>query len=646
MNTTWIDDAEGQTHTGSGNQYNINNSYFFDRNDRFSRAGDPLRVAIDERRWLSERFVPPSGYGDAVERFEEGGTAVLLSGARGCGRRTAAVVLLHHAGRPEAPFREAALDDPPVSQIELAQGERVFIDLTAVPDQRFAEAQQLVQSYREKTERVGGRLAVAAPRDRDQLLLPALRALSVSIDRPDGARVLAKHLTKAGLGVSPAELRRSALDWLLDPSPMRDLQRLAELVLQARSRGGAFEQWAERASEALQDRGLIAAQKIAALESGHERALLFAAAMLEETPADIAFLLYKRLLTSLRHPEEEAPRLDRADLSARLTNLGISVVDGRIRFDGLAFGAAVRSHLWLYYPDLRGGFRAWVTETVQTTTWLDGPDRGRLVARLTEQCLHAGEVTALGDLVADWAKHLKLLPLAMAVLEQSLRDEQRGAEVRAQVYLWATSSNTELTLVRGLARVCVDVIAPYHPDQALVRLHQLARREPDGPRYARASLFELVEGDRRLYRRLLVRLAEGMELERPWRRDALIFLALVATPPPEPWYAELVRCWRGPFVLAAEWSGGVESWLAAARLTPARSDRLLDVLIEAADGRSGVLSRCYLIAERWARQPEVEPGLVGRREVARRFRQKIDRAQGIEPFEPTPAGAAEEERAS
>ncbi|MFI9330245.1 hypothetical protein ACIGZJ_22200 [Kitasatospora sp. NPDC052868] len=383
---------------------------------------------------------------------------------------------------------------------------------------------------------------------------------------------------------------------------------------------------------------------IAALTDGRQRALLFTAAMLDEAPADTVFRLSTALLTKLGHPEDERPRLDRTDLTQRLRELQVEVRQGRIRFDALAYGPAVRSHFWLYYPDLRATFGAWVADTVREVSWLDQADRRKLVSRFTEQALRVGDARVLTDLVESWARETRLLPEAMAVLDQGLRDEQSGAAFRVKIYDWSRDSLLHPNLVRGLARICVDVMAPNHPDQALVRLHQLARRESGTvPRYARESLLELARRDARLWEKLLGRVCEGMRRPEPRHPDAVIFLELVDPPPSKARREDVIEGWRGVLTVAPPevWAPGVAAWLSAARGERDGGERLMGILIEAADGGLDVLSRYYLLAYDWAAEPDDAPSPVSRADVAARFRREIDRAQGIEPLEPASARATE-----
>ncbi|MEU9042563.1 MULTISPECIES: hypothetical protein [unclassified Kitasatospora] len=632
---TWIGNAQGQTHTGNGTQNNFH--YYFGASDRLTRnGGDPLRVALEHRVWLSRRFVMPPGFEDAAAKVKKPGTTVLLSGDSGSGRRTAAVVLLHRAGGDRALFREVSLDGSPDEPSEVATGERVLFDLSGASEREFVEAQRLLRIYRDKVERSEARLAVVLPREGEHLLHSDFRQLIVPIGRPDGDQVLKRHLRMAGIEVPLPELRRSALGKFLGRSPMRELQRLSELVVQASSQGGDFSNWALRAVEAVRDRGGQVAQQISDLADGRQRALLFTAAMLEEAPAATVFRLSDRLLARIGHPEDERPRLDREDLTQRLRSLQVQVRDERIRFDALAYGAAVRTHFWLYYPDLRATFGDWVRDVVRTEAWLAPADRRLLVGRFTEQALRVGDVHVLAGLAESWTEETRLLPEATQVLGEGLTSETWGSEFRRRIYYWSVGPKLEPNLVQVLARVCVDAIAPHYPHQALVRLHHLARRAPEeGARYARDALLELASRDRRLYLRLLDRLCEGLERRTPVRSDADIFLELVGSLPGWVPHTEGVQGWRGVLAAASSpkaWEPGVKSWLSAARRTSEGGRQLMRILTDAADGRVAVLSRYYVLAHEWGTGPDDSPGPVSRAVVVARFCQEIDRAQGIEPL--------------
>ncbi|MEV7024263.1 hypothetical protein [Kitasatospora sp. NPDC093558] len=421
---------------------------------------------------------------------------------------------------------------------------------------------------------------------------------------------------------------------------MQELQRLSELVVRARADGGDFHAWAGRADEALQDRSHEVAQQVADLTDGRQRALLFTAAMLDEAPAATVFRFADRLLSRLGHPEDERPRLDRTDLTRRLHELPVKVRGERIHFEGLAYAAAIRTHFWLYYPDLRAAFGDWVADAVTEFAWLGPADRNHFVARYTEHALKADDVRTLTDLVESWATDGKLLPEAELVLALGLMSDARGSAFRAKIYEWAVKPGLSSQLARLLTRTCVEAMAPLYPDQALVRLHHLARREGDHgrPDSAQTALLELVRQNHALCVRLLNRVCSGMEKHE--FADVGIFLVLMDPLPGWVQHDVAVRGWRGVLDLAppAVWSPKVRAWLSAARCEPDGGARLMRILIDAADRDVDVLSRFYLLAYDWSAEPDDASLPHGREDIAARFRRAIDRAQGVEPLDLTAAG--------
>ncbi|MEU8921202.1 hypothetical protein AB0D10_09740 [Kitasatospora sp. NPDC048545] len=632
---TWVGNAQGQMHTGSGPQYNIN--YHMGEGERLVRAGgDPQRVALDQRLWLKRRFVGPPGYGDAAERLDDPGSVVLISGSSGSGRRAAAFALLHHSGGRTDGFREVSLDDVKYEPARLVGGERVLFDLSAASERDFAEVQAFLATFWEKVRISRARLVVVLPWEHRHLLRSDFRQLLVSIGRPDGAGVLTRHLRIAGIYTTRTELRQSVLSQFFDGSPMRELQQLSELVVEARPEGGDFGTWAEKALAALRKRGAEVAEQIAGITDGRQRALLFAAAMLEEASAPAVSQTCDLLLATLGHPEDERPRLDRDDLTHRLRDIRVDVRNEKIRFEAFSYGAAVRAHFWLYYPDLRRAFGDWVRDVITEPAWLGALDRRRLVGRFTEQALKVGDVHVLSELVEAWTQEARLLPDAIQVLGHGLTSEEHGAALRRRIYDWSTGPKLTPNLVQVLARTCADAMAPHHPDQALVRLHHLGRRPfEEGARYAWDALLELVGRDKRLYLRLLDRLCNGLERRVPVRSDIGILLQLVDPLPDWVPSTEAVRGWRGVLAAAAsskDWEPGVRSWLSAARWKPDGGERLMRILTDAADGCTGALNRYYLLAHAWAKDSDDRPGCTSRAEVATRFCREIDRAQAVEPL--------------
>lgn len=646
-----IEEIRGAAHTGPGAQHN--HFYGSDQPPMARPKVDPWRVALEQRSWLKQRFVAPAGFGDAQQRLARVGTTVLLAGPAGSGRRTAAVMLLHGPDDEDTPFIEMSFsmdkenDDVPDPE----EGDRLLLDLSAVSEEAYPRAQELLYSFWGKVEAANARLVAVLPSSDEELLHPRLRQLVAAIGRPRAMAVLRRHLDCDRIHWEPGALEEGELR-ALDTFAMRDIQRFANLVAQARTAdpSGAMAGWIRQALGALGNRGAEVTKEVAALDSGPQRALLFVAAMMAGAPADAVFLHTDRLLRLVEHTPDEKPQLERADLAERLKALPVEVDGhGRIRFTSLAYDGAVRAHFWTYFPGLRDRFGAWVEDAVDKPHPALGlQERRRLVERFTEQSLRTSEWPLLHRLAGEWAADPHRANEAMAVLELGLTHERHAAGFRAKIYEWATPAGpVQPNLARVLARACGEVMARTHPDQALVRLHHLARRTRGSSEAdVREALFELARHDRRLYAKLLARLWDGLESRRDATPDIRLFLGLV-NPPPTSWVPSdaLTRGWAG--VLAAVpphwWEPTVGQWLSAAASAPGpTARRLMKVLVSAAWGRVDLLSRLYLVARDWAAaggQPEEQ---IGRADVAARFWQEIDSAQGIELSDPPRVGRIEE----
>ncbi|MER7702247.1 hypothetical protein ABTX81_05000 [Kitasatospora sp. NPDC097605] len=631
-----IDEARGPTHTGPGPQYNLFGGDFGMPRPKVARS----RVALDQRLWLLRRFVAPPGFGEARNRLTAPGTTVLLAGPPGSGRRTAAVMLLHDPDDPTTPFVELSFSPENEDSTPPEAGDRLLLDLSGIAEEDYEAAQQQLYGYWGRVEQAGARLVAILPSADQEALLPALHQLVVGIGRPREVAVLRRHLEGKEVRLASADLRSEELVASLRRFAMRDMQRFADVVARAKEAdpAGPAAEWIRQALGALSDRSGEVAQKVAGLPSGPQRALLLVAAMLAGAPAAAVFHHTDRLLGLVEHTPDERPPLERADLAERLKALPLRIdVRGRIRFDSLAYDGAVRTHFWTYLPWMRERLGQWVADAVdEPHPALAQVDRQRLVERFTEQSLRADDWRTLHRLAGEWAAVPQRAEEALAVLRLGLDHDRYGAGFRTKIYEWAKTQQPAPALAVVLARACGEVMASTHPDQAVVRLHHLARRtRRSGPAVVRETLYELVRQDRRLYVKLLDRFREGLAARDPWLVDVPLFLELVGEPPPRRWVpaGALAATWAKVLAVARreQWTATVHRWLSAARTGPGNGEWLTDVLVAgAAAARPDRLTVLYLTGREWAADGPREER-PGRAEVARRLWQKIDSAQGIEP---------------
>jgi hypothetical protein len=631
----------GPVNTGEGDQHN-----YFSINDLHRRRAQNL-IDLDHLRELDMMFVEPAGFDRLAGRLAEAGSA-LLRGPVGSGRRAAAQMLLHRTSR-DTPIR--SLSDQPdttggpiLDPEQLAEGHLLLLDLSdsRSPEQALRE----LPAFRQVAAEVGAHLVVVLPEKRidDPAGVEASRS-AIEMGRPDGRKVFTSHLIVT-ITQAPADYDEP-LGTTLDTCPMRDIATLTDLVRQAQQRAGGrgtIGSWVWQAWEGFNDRAAHVASLIAASDAP-QRAMLAAAGLLEGAAAELVAPAAAELLRRTGHPGDERPRLQRPGVSAQFTAIGATVdTAGRVGFVQLGYGNAVLDQFWDDHPDLRADFREWLAGLLPTLR-MDDDTRDAVVARFADRALRTGRPRDLIRLAEVWSRHpgSRLLLQARTTVELGLVHPGLGTRFRRQVYDWSGSPQLSSGLAGVLVRSCLDVIAPVYPEQAVVRLHRLARhRDPSVRRAALDALADLLDTDRRLCRGLLDRLRQ--RLARDAREaDTMVFLDLM-TPhrltdraPARASIADpavrvaLAGCWQAIMSgrSAEEWSAPVRSWLAAAA-DPGHRGPLLDVLIAAAAADHRAAGRLYVLARDRARAPG--PGVRIRQSLASEIAHRLDAAQGIQPW--------------
>ncbi|WP_262700969.1 MULTISPECIES: ABC transporter substrate-binding protein [Streptomyces] len=638
---TYVHESRGTTHTGDGDQY----IYYL--NAASARVGargkDSHTIAQDQLDNLSRRFVAPKGFAQARNLLLQHGS-VLLSGPPGSGRRTAALMLLHQLPGGSSGVHELDTEDeaPFLDTSAVREDDRILMDLSDTEEIHYSAVQGELSGFRSEVQRRGSRLVIVLPQEVDQSRRAEFLPFIATIEQPEANDLLMRHLRVDGIHPALADLALPKLAQYVAKSGAGELARLADLIRRARDDGeptGSFAQWTRKALAALTNRGREVAARVASLEDGRQRALLLSLAMFHESTPGTVFRGATSLLKVVGHPDHESPRLNHADLTRQFTEIGATTgPEDRVRFGTWAYDSAVRTHFWTYFPDLRDAFRHWVRDCVY---WLDQDTRNALIQRFAEQVLRTDRPDDLWWLAERWTEpgsSGNLLPDATQALAEGLRHDRYGQVFRRKIY--ESSLVTDLPRWRrhALITVCSKVMAVRHPDQALVRLHHLARREGEASkRRAQEELLSLARGDSRLFRLLL----ERITLEH-YPADAEIFLALaefaartralyismsVRNLLTRGWAAVLRTCPR------LTWKEPVESWLHAANATATHGGALLDVLVDACEQRSEAYSGLYVISRNWAATSAAERSR--RDALAQHFAQKIDAAQGIAMEETT-----------
>lgn len=644
--TTRVEQPGGPVHAGSGDfNYTVN----VNPGDQEAPGRSPRRIADDQLRLLRQQFVDPAGMGMA-RRVLEGSRTVILHGPPGSGRSAAACVLLHEVHQDAGIFREllpgeeeGALTDPGLVGV----GDRLLLNLAEADVSQWTQTRRDLSALRKAVQEQQAHLVVVMPHD--GALEAHLQPYRADIGRPPAMEVFRRHLRLHRIPYEEYRLPAPALDDFLDERPpMEEVAHFADRVRRARAafpvRDG-FAAWCKQSRDARTQWRKEVADRVATQCAAPQRALLFATAMLHGAHADVIHRGSALLLATLNTPRDETPSLEGKDLAERLAEIGAAAgPDGRVRFDRLDYDAAVRAHFWDHMPDLRHLFSTW---TVQGTE-LDDPHidsdlRKRLVSRLADQYLRTGRGNDLAFLAEEWSAapaSRGRLEAAVNTLACGLHHARYGRSLRMIVYSWCKGKQLTGNLAYVLLRACTDVIAPTHPDQAVTRLHHLARRER-GATPALDALCRLVASSVRLRRLLLDRLTRHSSAP---AADARLFLRIcdpvALTDPagaPRPLIDEkgvrdcAVAGWAQALAQLpqTDWQPYAERWLHTACTAGNHRARLLALLVDAAGRDGSTLAALYSAAR--AAEPAAPGGRSSGAAITERLLQRISTAQGLRP---------------
>ncbi|MFE4214451.1 hypothetical protein [Streptomyces sp. NPDC056844] len=656
QSSTRVEGAQGPMHTGSGDIH-VTMSAAAQDSDRPSFR----RIADDQLAWLRRVLVAPERMGKARAALADTGT-VILDGAPGSGRTSAARVLLREYHQDAGVFHELLPEEEDLSrkaQEFVGFGDRLLLDLSGADAARWAAAHAELPALRKAVHEQQAHLVVVMMNG--GALDPDLQRYRVVIGAPPCDRVFRSHLRTHGLPAEEYLRSVPAVEGFLRQRPMREIADFADLVRRARDAAGpddTFAEWCASALGARADRRKDVAALVARLRDSPQRALLITVAMLHGAHADVIHETSQLLLRTAGSPPDELPLLQHKDLAERLAEISADTgPTGHVRFTDLDYDTAVRTHFWDHMPALRNHLGTWTVSSVG----LSGPHitrslRDGLVAQLAGQYLRTGHAEGLASLAEEWAstdtsqaRH----EAAVQALTCGLEDPSHGRFFRGRIYQWCVQRQLKRGVGLVLVQVCADVVAASHPDQAMLRLYYLACLDGDFAPLARQSLCDLVATSHRLRRRLLARLAlHGLS-----RPELYVFLRICDPEPLTDPYddtralveegdvqASLTAGWLAVLdgLPRTTWQSHAERWLHAATVKGRRGDVLLDLLVEAAgrcDGRRGAaFAALYASARDAERTYPLGPT---RAEVTTDLLlRKISAAQGLGPPTTPPHAAS------
>ena len=325
----YISDNRGATHTGGGDLYYT--AFFADAADRSRKA---RLDSIKDLDWLRQRFVHPPGYGQAHDILRTHRT-LLLDGAPGSGRSTAAKVLLRELSSGNERFHELFWEDENekyrVEPELIGDDDRVWFDLSRADERIWHALQNDLSSLRKRVDQHGALLVVVLPSRASETLWPQFGLLHSWIDRPSAMEVLRRHLRLEGV---PGAVTSPPPAFLSAHRPMLEVAKFAGLVKKAYgdAADAGYLDWYKAAERASTGRGPEVATLVSKLRFGPQRALLLATAMLHQAHVDHVYSAATALLETVDYADE-SHSLERSDLIESLRDIGAELdADRHVRF--------------------------------------------------------------------------------------------------------------------------------------------------------------------------------------------------------------------------------------------------------------------------------------------------------------------------
>ncbi|ANY08720.1 hypothetical protein AFB00_23380 [Pseudonocardia sp. HH130630-07] len=431
-----------------------------------------------------------------------------------------------------------------------------------------------------------------------------------------------------------------ALTEHLDTAPMRDVEQLARFVAEESAGAGGFPQWCERALSALDgDSTGAVVRELRDQLCGQQRPLALAVAMFEHSPSAVVYEAERTLVSTVELTVDGEHALVSPDFGARLDGIGAQELDGAVTFQDRTRGRKIRAYFWTHFPGLRAGFQRWIVEHPDL---LDRPglDPGVFAERFATEVLRTRGPDALAEVVERWAATARgPLELAVLTLTHGLNHPEHSPVLRRRCWTWARDPGCPAALATMLVAICTEVIAPDRLDQAVVRLHHLARHPLEAvsaaaQRGLRRLLTERSSAPRMLLGRLVGSPRPGHRPRIERDQDRLLFLTCVRPEIIRPHLARaatsdlLTTCWTAVLRDAdrAVLDEPLRYWLDDQARSDADDTTATELLVTAAV-RSGRPEVLLGITYDWVAGPAEREAAVRRRSVARELTDLLSAAR-------------------
>jgi hypothetical protein len=424
------------------------------------------------------RFVPPGGqWPGAAGKLGSLG-ALIVTGERGTGRRTAALWLLSRI-RTDSPIYELAptWNRPSTYVLPSPPGGRCLLDMSE-PTEKPPSAdfgKKLLDWAREEGLCL---VVIAADETGASRWTQSAGDAAVRLRSPDARELAARELSLTTAG----EPRTAILDhptfadiWRSAPKAA-DARRLVELIIEEPFRSpeqiaDEYQGWRTWIDDALR------AKKIG------PRTLMWAAAFCDDGQRGSVLRMSEDLRRRLKEDRSPAAVMSDDPASQRLDEAAIKPNGDRVRLDPIRHGIAeaLRVYLWKEFedPPLRDLLAKWLVAQLGTLPPDDAERVARGVLDIVIRFRDDSLLRALRDNLTGDKQ-----PIAVRLLSRAAIDPQFGAHVRASLYNWVKDSQSQADLV---AAVCGGQFGEQQPEAALVRLGWVAQKAgPDSSALASA----------------------------------------------------------------------------------------------------------------------------------------------------------------
>lgn len=228
-----------------------------------------------------------------------------------------------------------------------------------------------------------------------------------------------------------------------------------------------------------------------------ERALLVAAALLEDVPVGVVLEAADQLFTEVGGVLPPGGPLAGSDLKQRLRSIEASIVDGEhisLDTDRHGLSEAVLTHVWQQRPQLRGVLLKWASQ-ISAPNGTAVRHLQRIADCLVRLSLLPGGST-VRTVATTWidtgrSAHRQL---AIDVLEKMALHPDTGAGVRKLLYSWAQQKTASEEVLTAVAEICAGRLGREYPRVALIRLRVLASRADGLAREAVADAVRSLAG--------------------------------------------------------------------------------------------------------------------------------------------------------